>query len=171
MSALRQPNFPAEYYSPSLQPKKIGNREQEIVNKPKIQARKIVKSKGFSRQNSLPVNLKVLSLLQKGSFGLALVSMTASIGLYISTVQIPKLWSQEYQNLENLQRQERQLVAINETIKYQIANEASQDNNLSISKPESAVFISPAKINKKTQMNTTTNQQKTVDLKHNNFGY
>lgn len=171
MSALRQPNFPAEYYSPSLQPQRANNQDQEIIKSPKVKSRKIVKPKGFSRQNSLPVNLKVLSLLQKGSFGLALVSMTASIGLYISTVQIPKLWSQEYQNLENLQRQERQLVAINETIKHQIANEASQDDNLSISKPESAVFITPAKINTKTKLKSTINQQKTVNLKHNNFGY
>ncbi len=170
MSALRQPNFSTEYYSPQPQPKEINNQRQ-VVRQPKVGSPKIVKSKAFSLSNTLPSNLQALSLLQKGSFGLAIASMTASIGLYISTVNIPKLWSQEYQHLENLQRQERQLVAINETIKYQIAQEAGQDSHLSISKPESALFINPAKIKVKNQSQIISNQQRTVNLKSNSLGY
>ena len=165
MSALRQPNFSTEYYSPQGQPQQIKDQTQVVSSA------KIVKTKAFSSSTTLPRNLKVLSLLQKGSFGLAIASMTASIGLYISTVHIPKLWSQEYQHLENLQRQERQLVAINETIKYQIAQEAGQDDRLAISKPESAVFINPAKIkiNNSSKMNKKQNQA--VELKPNSLGY
>jgi len=165
MSALRQPNFSTEYYSPQGQPQQINDQTQVVSSA------KIVKTKAFSSSTTLPRNLKVLSLLQKGSFGLAIASMTASIGLYISTVHIPKLWSQEYQHLENLQRQERQLVAINETIKYQIAQEAGQDDRLAISKPESAVFINPAKIkiNNSSKMNKKQNQA--VELKPNSLGY
>jgi len=165
MSALRQPNFSTEYYSPQGQPQQIKDQTQVVSSA------KIVKTKAFSSSTTLPRNLKVLSLLQKGSFGLAIASMTASIGLYISTVHIPKLWSQEYQHLENLQRQERQLVAINETIKYQIAQEAGQDDRLAISKPESAVFINPAeiKINNSSKMNNKQNQA--VELKPNSLGY
>jgi len=165
MSALRQPNFSTEYYSPQGQPQQIKDQTQVVSSA------KIVKTKAFSSSTTLPRNLKLLSLLQKGSFGLAIASMTASIGLYISTVHIPKLWSQEYQHLENLQRQERQLVAINETIKYQIAQEAGQDDRLAISKPESAVFINPAKIkiNNSSKMNKKQNQA--VELKPNSLGY
>ncbi|MEM7594854.1 MAG: hypothetical protein AAF383_25725 [Cyanobacteria bacterium P01_A01_bin.83] len=165
MSALRQPDFHAKYYSPQAHPKKTNN-QQTISNSPKV-----LKSKAFSNPAILPKNLKTLSLIQKSSFGLAIASMTASIGLYISTVQIPKVWSQEYQHLENLQRQERQLIAINETIKYQIAQEASQNNQLTISKPESAVFINPAKVESKDQSELIDHQSKLAEIKFNSLGY
>ncbi|MGB5632219.1 MAG: hypothetical protein WBM44_14690 [Waterburya sp.] len=170
MSALRQPNFSTKYYSPTTQLKKI-NDQRQVVRQPKVHSAKIVKSKAFLASTNLPSNLQALSLLQKGSCGLAIASMAASIGLYISTVHIPKLWSQEYQHLENLQRQERQLVAINETIKYQIAHEAGQDNRLALSKPESAVFINPAKTQVKNQSNISKNKPNTVELKHSSLGY
>ncbi len=168
MSALRQPDF-YPVYSPQAQPEKIGNQRQLV--KPQTKPTKVVKPKTFAPPNNLPSNLNTLSLLQKSSFGIAIVSMTASIGLYISTVHIPKVWSQEYQHLENLQRQERQLIAINETLKYQIAQEASQDKLLSVSSPESAVFIPPAKIGVKNQSDISTERAKTVELKLNSFGY
>ncbi len=171
MSALRQPDFATEYYSPELQPKNNNHQHQEVVKQPQIKREKVVKSRRFSQSNVLPNNLKALSFLQKGSFGLALVSMTASFGLYISTVQIPKLWSQEYQNLENLQLQERQLVSINETIKYQIAKEARQNNQLAISTPESALFINPAKVQVKIASQIKDDRAKVASLKLNSWGY
>ena len=170
MSALRQPNFSTKYYSPKTQLEKI-NYQPQVVSEPKKNSQKIVKSKAFLSSTSLPSNLKTLSLLQKGSCGLAIATMTASIGLYMSTVRIPKLWSQEYQHLENLQRQERQLVAINETIKYQIAHEAGQDDGLVIAKPESAVFINPAKTQVKNQSKSRKNPNQAIELKHSSLGY
>ena len=166
MSALPKPYVPAEYSS------SVGDRQTtpSRVIETHSKRPKVVKPKTFYRSNTLPNNLKVLSLLQKCSFGLAIVSLTTSIGVYISTVQIPKLWSQEYQHLEDLQRQERQLIAINETIKYQIAKEAGDDSGLSISKPESAVFVSPAKIEAKSDRPTAKNNQD-VELKHSSYGY
>ena len=171
MSALRQPDLPAEYYYPKIREQQITSLPQDKIDKLRSQPAKVVKPKTFSRSNTLPKNLKTLSLLQKGSFGLAIVSMATSIGVYISTVQIPKLWSQEYQHLEDLQRQERQLIAINETIKYQIAREAGDDSQLSVSKPESAVFISPAKIEAKDGQSIGKNQQAIAKLKHSSYGY
>jgi hypothetical protein len=172
MSALRQADFSADYYSLRLQSQQISQNYPETIKQPQVKSTKVVKTRNFTKSQTLPQNLQVLSLLQKGSFGIALASLSVSIGLYISTVQIPKLWSQEYQNLENLQRQERQLIAINETIKYQTAKEASQDRNLSISTPESAVFITPAKVvTNKQQSPTAINQQQIINLKHSNLGY
>ena len=164
MSALRQPDFSNKsYYSPAP--------TQHPVRKPRVRSAKVLNIKTFPASNNLPHNLKTLSLLQKGSFALAIASMTASLGLYISTVQIPKLWSQEYQHLEDLQRQERQLISINETIKYQMAQEASQDNSLAISKPESAIFISPAKVESKQQSENSQQELKEVALKYSSLGY
>ena len=170
MSALRKPAFEPQYYSPQpqLQPRKSDARKLANPNHKRV--KKAVKNRSFPQQNRLPQNIQLLSLLQKGSFGLALVSLAASLGLYASTVKIPELWSQEYRNLENLQRQERELTAINEKIKYQIAHEASKDNNLSISQPDSAVFISPAKVSLKHNSDSDSNIQKN-SFKYTSLGY
>ena len=171
MSALRQPDFAPQSYlqKPQFKPQK--NYNQQPSKRNHREARKVIKSQTFPQQNRLPQNLQLLSLLQKGSFGLALVSLAASMGLYISTVKIPELWSQEYRNLENLQRQERELTAINEKIKYQIAHEASKDNRLSISKPESAIFIPPAKTKLKHDLENSLKHPPTAKVKHIGLGY
>lgn len=166
MSALRQPN----YYYPQTPVNPVVSPGQK-VQQPTVKTAKVLKTKAFPVANTLPKNLKTLSLLQKGSFAIAIATMTASISLYASTVKIPKLWSQEYQHLEDLQLQERQLVAINETIKYQIAQEAAQNKDLSISKPESAIFINPAQVKSKEQSSINQIQPQTVDLRHHSWGY
>ena len=167
MSALPQPDFSSDYYYPQPQPKIV--RRPKRVNKTSFKKAKIVKSKSFPAANTLPKNLKTLSLLQRGSFAIAIATMASSIGLYFSTVNIPKQWSQEYQHLEDLQLQERQLVAINETIKYQIAREASKDDRLAISKPESAIFVNPAKVPEKKLSDDSAEQD--IEFKQNSWGY
>ncbi|MEO1466814.1 MAG: hypothetical protein AAFR89_11445 [Cyanobacteria bacterium J06633_1] len=170
MSALRQPEFDPNYYYSSAPQQEVVNQPKNVTQSPAKKA-KIVKSKAFPHANTLPNKLKTLSLLQKGSFGLAIATMTASISLYASTVKIPQQWSQEYHHLEDLQLQERQLIAINETIKYQIAQEASQDDRLAISAPDSAIFIRPAKVRAKQKTPADPVKQKTLELKHNSWGY
>ena len=168
MSALRQPDFAQEYYSPPTQsPNKL---VQKKARKPQVKRNQVLRSRSFTQANKLPKNLKLLTYVQTVSFGLALTSMTASIGLYISSVQIPKIWSQEYQNLEELQRQERQLVSINETIKYQIAKEAGANNKLAISQPESALFIDPAQVEPRAE-SAIASEAKIVNLKYSSWGY
>jgi|GEM_PF-2561765 len=170
MSAQPQPDFD-RYYSPQPEFTGLITHERHRAKSTTIQRKKVVKQGSFPQQNRLPQNLKLLSAIQKTSFGLALASMLASTGLYISTVQIPGQWSQEYRNLEDLQRQERQLITINEKIKYQIAHDARRDRNLSISQPESAVFIAPAKVDSKAQLKTSSNNQEVVKIKYDNLGY
>ena len=52
--------------------------------------------------------------------------MIGSLGIYLATVRIPQLWSQEYESLGALQRQEQQLVAIDEALKYEIAQQSEE---------------------------------------------
>ena len=171
MSALRQPDFSTEYYAPQTKPQKPVSQDEKTINQPQINKTKVVKSHAFDQTHSLTNNLKILSRAQQASFGLAIVSMATSIGVYISTVKIPEIWSHEYQNLENLQRQERQLVSINETMKYQIAKEASKNNVLSISKPESALFINPAQIKPREELKNNRQKQELINLKYGSLGY
>lgn len=170
MSALRKPDFSPDYYYPQVQPNEVVD-QPNLVQRSPVQPVKVVKSKAFSNSQALPKNLKTLCLIQKSSFYLAIATMTASISLYVSTVKIPQLWSQEYQHLEDLQLQERQLVAVNETIKYQIAQEAGQNKNLIISKPESAIFINPAQVQTRKPAAFQQNQAKIAELKYNSLGY
>lgn len=171
MSALRQSDFLPEYYAPQSRPTKRRYQEKKKINQPQTNKSKVVKSRTFSQSNNLPNNLKILSLAQQTSFAMALVSMATSIGVYISTVQIPDIWSQEYQNLEYLQRQERQLVSINETMKYQIAKEASKSKKLSISKPNSALFINPTQIKPRVESKNSQQKQELINLKYGSLGY
>ena len=169
MSALQKPDFSTDYYYPVSQPEQNRKRAKNVNDR--VKSATVVRSRAFRSSSNLPKNLKTLSRLQQTSFILAIASMGASIALYASTVQIPKQWSQEYQHLEDLQLQERQLVAINETIKYQIAREAGKDNSLAISNPESAIFIKPAPVSAKTATKLDRDRQKAVELKHNSWGY
>ena len=176
MSALHQPSLSAKSY-----PRRQGSKRRKVTPgyHPKANKYSLVKStvvtstSNLSKTQKIPTELQILLLLQKSSFGLALLSMATSLGLYIATVQIPQLWSQEYKHLEILQQQERQLTAINETLKYQLARDAIQQNyNLSLPQPQDAVFISPAKVSINQQLDYKQSQEaELVKFKHTSLGY
>ena len=71
MSALRQPDFSSDNYYPQTQLNEVVHPPQpQIVPQSSITKAKVVKPKAFRASNTLPKNLRTLSLLQKGSFGL-----------------------------------------------------------------------------------------------------
>ena len=175
MSALRQPGFPAKSY-----PRRQRSKHRKLIpgyhplanNNSQVKSTTATSSYHLPKTQKLPVKLQVLLLLQKSSFGLALLSIATSLGLYITTVRIPQLWSQEYKNLETLQQQERQLTAINETLRYQLAREAGQqNNNLSLQEPHDAVFIPPAKVSINQQSDHKQNKTQLVKFKYKSLGY
>ena len=125
----------------------------------------------FPQVQPLPAKLRVLLLLQKSSLGLALILIATSIAVYVSTVRIPELWSKKYQDLETLQRQERQLVATNESLKHKLAQQAQQeDSNLALINSKNALFIPPAS---PSQRQPTNLKQKltSVDPQNMPMGY
>jgi hypothetical protein len=88
--------------------------------------------------------LQLLIWLQKGSSCVAAVTVLSSISIYITTVRIPQMWTQEYENLQELQLQERQLVVVNESLKYEIAQKAQQSKSeMSNISPENTIFLKP----------------------------
>ncbi len=182
MSALRKPVLPTES-SPrrqrSRRKKRAAGYHPKANKHRQAKSATITSADRFTALSKLPVKLQVLLLLQRGSFGLALISMAASVGLYISTVKIPQVWSQEYKNLESLQRQERQLTAINETLKYQLAKQAGQQSQQSASvASDQAIFITPAKVKITPEANQPTSDyasayptDRQLLLKHSSWGY
>ncbi len=87
--------------------------------------------------------------------------MITSALVYASSVPIPQMWSQEYEQLKSLQRQERELTAANETIKNDLLKQAQQEAKdakyqLSYLRPDSVMFIEKAQINSPSLTNITS---------------
>ena len=141
MSALPQPDFRDvnSSFNSSAFKKKI------LVSNSKITANRQSSNKTtqLSRKKRSSTG-QLLILLQKGSFGVAAIGLLSCLAVYRATVRIPQLWSLEYENLEALQRQERQLVALDEALKYEIARGAEQPElEMSAISNESTVFLEP----------------------------
>lgn len=96
----------------------------------------------ISSPQSLPRWLRLLLEIQQGtSLGLLLVIGTI-LGLYGWSVQSQRLWGQKYEHLKQLQRQERQLIAANEVLKYQMAEQAqSPATGLVNPMPAKTIFL------------------------------
>ena len=138
--------------------------QQKAANHSKIS---LSQTAQFPPVQPLPAKLKVLLLLQKSSLGLSFILIATSIAVYVSTVRIPELWSKKYQDLERLQRQERQLVATNESLKHKLAQQAQQeDSNLTLINSKNTLFIPPASLSQKQSTNRT---QKTTSVDPQNI--
>ncbi len=121
----------------------------------------------FPKPRQFPVYLKILLFLQKGSLGVAGFSIVTGIVLYLSTVSLPQQWSREYRNLETLQRQERQLTTIGESLKYKLSQQAQQDKMSPITS-NNTVFLKPNSV----AVNPQTNQENQDEsLKKVSLGY
>jgi hypothetical protein len=90
-------------------------------------------------------NLKVLRLFQQSSCVLAFSLVIATSIVYVSSFYLPQKWSKQYKQLTILQRQERELTRVNESLKKQLAQQAqSPDAGLESFDPTKAIFIEPA---------------------------
>lgn len=158
MSALPIPQFQAPDSA-----SRLSNSQAEILERrsrsPQTGDRQ--KAIKFSRRQRASASLVLLKFLQKGSAFLAVSTMVGSLAIYLSTVRIPQLWSQEYESLGALQRQEQQLVAIDEALKYEIAQQAEKAElgMLPISS-ERTLFL------ERSQMKPQAKQVKSKSTKH-----
>jgi hypothetical protein len=181
MSAVPHQSFPVHSY-PSQNIRSRRGYSNRYINYQEIgtESKATAKNKASSPitntplpvARKLPAQLQILLLLQKGSFGLAFTLIVASITVYISTVGIPQLWSEEYRNLETLQRQERQLTAINETIKHRLAQQAQQKNqDLVPLSTANMIFIKPASTRPLPNKGFTAKENSELAAKDISFGY
>ncbi|GAB4463439.1 MAG: hypothetical protein OHK0037_16060 [Elainellaceae cyanobacterium] len=68
--------------------------------------------------------------------------VTLSFVMYGWTVYIQHLWRGEFDRMQALERQERQLTAASETLRQHLANQAERpDSGLVLPTPESAIFL------------------------------
>lgn len=104
---------------------------------------------------SLPVWLMRFFTIHRYSsvVGFGLVATTLIV--YGWTVYSQQLWSQASRKLQNLQRDERQLIRANEMLKNKMAQEAEKPlSGLVLPTPDRAIFIEPSPDSPKTNVTT-----------------
>lgn len=89
--------------------------------------------------------LKLLMVIQRGSTPITLILGTVLLGVYGWSVYSQRSWSQAYNRLNQLQRDERQLMTANETRKFQVTEQAEMTRNQFVPQaPANTIFLKPA---------------------------
>jgi hypothetical protein len=116
------------------------------------------------RSRQLSQRARSLLALQKISSGIAFCLVASALGLYAWSVCIPKLWSQESKKLETLQRHERHLTAMSESLKNQLAQQAERpETGLAKLNPARVIFLPPSSGSPLNQpQKTTAAENKTI---------
>ena len=118
-----------------------GNAPRSIGTPPRTQP--IVRS--LPNRQVLPAWLKWLVVAHRTSSVVTCGLVAAALTIYGWTVQTQQVWGRDYQRLEKLQQQERQLVTASEVLKHQLALQAEDPTaELTQSTPENAIFLEPA---------------------------
>jgi hypothetical protein len=128
ISSRRQSNSPVQKTKSLPQEDFIPNRKY-LGNKPSS-GRRVE----FPPQNELsklshqnrPFWLKSMIIVSNGSSLVCYLSVAIAFVMYSMTVYAPKLWTQKYEQLQNLQKQERQFSFTDEIVKNQLGESAKK---------------------------------------------
>jgi hypothetical protein len=89
--------------------------------------------------------VKALITIQRGSTVLTFTLVAAVLAVYSWTVYTQHRWGEEYDRLEILQRDERQINAANEALKDNLARQAEiGEANLVLPQVNNILFLEPA---------------------------
>lgn len=118
--------------------RQIEQRESLHVTSPDTR-----KPRAFRPQR--PLWLTLMLWTQRGSSLVTLVLGAAILITYGWTVYIQQQWGQQFDQLESMKKQERQLVSANEVLKNDIAEQAEKPTvGLLLPDPGNAIFLTPA---------------------------
>ncbi|MGG6294327.1 hypothetical protein ACQ4M4_07890 [Leptolyngbya sp. AN02str] len=96
----------------------------------------------FPAAQQTPTWLKKLLMAQAISNPLTLVLVIAAGMVYAGTVYTQQMWSRSYSRLESLQSQERQIIAADESLKHQMAQQAAKANSgLTLPTTDHTIFL------------------------------
>ncbi|MGE5655506.1 MAG: hypothetical protein ACM37W_02610 [Actinomycetota bacterium] len=113
-----------------------------------------------------PLWLRSLQGLQRTTSVITFVLLSATLSVYGLSVYSQQRWSEEYQKLETLRRNEQQLNAANEVLKHQIATAAENpDSGLTPQHPEDMIFLQPAPERPAPSREIVPNRELTPSLK------
>ena len=184
MSAALQPNFPVQSFPVTKRrstsssrrtasrqslshtaPSPIDKTQQVSQSHNKAHNKvvgKLSSNHNFIKEKQPSVRLKPLFVLQRVALGIGSLLMVSSAVVYIYTVPIPQVWSQEYEQLKSLQRQARELTAANETLKNNIVRQAQEEaqnsqHQLSYLQPEDVIVLKATKVNSESSIDSQDN--------------
>jgi len=86
--------------------------------------------------------MRLLLGVQQGSAAITLCLTASVLVVYASTVYLQQRWSEEYDRLQVLQSEQRNLIAANEMLKNQLASQAQQpESGLIAPSPANTIFL------------------------------
>lgn len=99
----------------------------------------------LSTQPTFPLWLKVLISLKQGVALTLLLSVVAMLAAYTWVADTQRLWGQNYQQLRQMERKERQLHEANESLRGHFVDISQQNNaDLVPINPANAIFLKAA---------------------------
>lgn len=102
--------------------------------------------KRFPTKWAMPLWLRLLLQVQRGSLVVAFVLVTATLIVYGSTVHMQQLWSKAHSKLKTQMRNELEMMATNEGLKNQLALQAVRPGSgLVPQTPGSTIVLQPAR--------------------------
>lgn len=97
------------------------------------------------RSPKMPLLLRSLLWLQRSSSAVAFCLTFLVLLAYASTVYIQQQWSEEYQKLENLRREARNLTEADAIFKDNLAQQAERlETGLVMPTPQNNIYLSPS---------------------------
>ncbi|NJR38634.1 MAG: hypothetical protein HC781_07030 [Leptolyngbyaceae cyanobacterium CSU_1_4] len=109
------------------------------------QARPVPRVTALPQPRPVPAWLKLLIRVQQGSTVMTLLLMGTVLAIYGWTVLTQQRWGYEYRRWGALQKHEQQLMATNEVLKNQMAQQAEMPKaGLVAPSPSNMIFLAPA---------------------------
>lgn len=126
----------------SPRPPLVNSQPQPAKVSPTNQGRRV---ENLSPSQVTPAWLRSLLLMQRGSSVVTFCLIAATLAVYAWTVYTQQMWAREYNKLEALQRNERQMTTANEVLKNQLAQQAERPGTGLVSPtPDKTIFLPPA---------------------------
>lgn len=107
-----------------------------------IKKKRTTASKSIASSARPSLFVQFFSMGQQFTQFLAIAGVTVAVGLYASTVHYQKVWSQEYDQLVQLQDDENRIVATNESIKEQFIEQTkAPETQLVTPSPKQDLYV------------------------------
>ena len=111
--------------------KKVALEQKSLPKVPreKLTRKNQVHINTSSSKAKAPLWLQSLNVLNHGSALFSYLTVAAALVMYGMTVYAPKLWTQKYTQLQDLQKRERQFISAEEMFKDELAQSANQSDS------------------------------------------
>jgi len=113
------------------------------------------------KPTTFPLFIRVLLVFQHTSSILTLSAIAVSLVMYGLTFYTQQMWNRQYEQLQELQRYERNVTSINEALKDEIAEQGKTNNEAFVPlTPDYNVYLESAHISPASETTATSEVRK-----------